>query len=215
MIRFQNVTKVYEDTGTEVFSHFDQEIEDGELILLTGKSGCGKTTFIRLLLKETPFTEGEIYVAGKKLSGLSAREIPVYRRQIGVVFQDFRLVPEMTVYENVQLAGLAVNGRKKDYQKRCGFLFSMLGITNLHKRYPKELSGGQMQKVCMARALMNHPSILLADEPTGNLDDEASKEIMRLFSLIREQGITVIVATHDKKNAEGIPYREIALGKTD
>ncbi len=211
MIRFEHVTKRYEDLQEYILEDFSAEIKAGELILLTGKSGVGKSTFIRLLLKETEVTSGRIFVQDEDICRIQGKEIPLYRRKLGVVFQDHYLMPECTVYENVEIARRIVGGRKKDSREVISSLFTLLGITHLHKRYPRQLSGGEQQKVCLARALVNYPSILLADEPTGNLSSAESREIMRLFELLHRQGITVVAATHDKASAEGLEYREIKL----
>lgn len=213
MIQFKNMTKCYEDTDTLVFENFNELIEDGEFILLTGESGAGKSTLLKLLLKETEISGGQILMDGRKLTEIAQKEIPYFRREIGVVFQDFKLIPNLTVYKNVEMAQLVTGGRGRDAGKRIVSILSLLGIDKLHKRYPEELSGGQKQKVCLARALVNHPRLLLADEPTGNLDNEASLEMMKLFELIHKQGTTVIVATHDLEAAEGLPYREIPIEK--
>ncbi len=213
MITFKNVTKCYEDTQTYAIRNFSETIEDGEFVLLTGESGAGKSTLIRLLLKEIEPTLGRILVDGRDLSSIEGRKIPLYRRQIGVVFQDFRLLPDHTVYENINLARMiAGSGRNKE-DKKISYLLSLFGLDTLFKRYPRELSGGQMQKVCLARAIVNDPPILLADEPTGNLDRGASVEIMRLFELIAGRGTTVIVATHDVDTAAGLCCRQIAIDR--
>ena len=183
------------------------------MLFRSGESGIGKSTCIRLLLREIPVTSGEIFVLDQELGALSDKQLPFYRRKLGVVFQDTYLVPEQTVYQNVELARLIVGGTKKENQTVITSLFVLLGITHLHNRYPRELSGGERQKVCLARALVNYPSILLADEPTGNLSPGESRELLKLFEMVHRQGITVIVATHDKENAQGLAYREIALGE--
>lgn len=205
------MAKTYEETGTIVFRDFNETIADGELVFLTGESGSGKSTLIHMLLKEVELSGGEILVNDRPLTGIKQGDVPKYRRKIGVVFQDFHLVQEMTAYENVEIARRIAGAKRAESRAIIGSLFSLLGITHLHKRYPKELSGGEQQKVCIARALVNHPDILLADEPTGNLSPAASGEIMRLFELINRQGTTVVVATHDLSCAGEIPYREIAL----
>ena len=212
MIRLIDVYKEY-DNGTKALRGIDLRIEDGEFVLLTGESGIGKSTCIRLLLREIPVTSGEIFVLDQELGALSDKQLPFYRRKLGVVFQDTYLVPEQTVYQNVELARLIVGGTKKENRTVITSLFVLLGITHLHNRYPRELSGGERQKVCLARALVNYPSILLADEPTGNLSPGESRELLKLFEMVHRQGITVIVATHDKENAQGLAYREIALGE--
>lgn len=214
MIQFAHVTKYYEGEETPVLQDFCEVIQTGEFILLTGESGIGKSTCIRLLLKETEVTSGEIQVLDQKLSELSAKQLPLYRRKLGVVFQEYYLIPEQTVYKNVELARLIVGGSKKTNRTVITSLFGLLGITHLYNRYPRELSGGEKQKVCLARALVNYPQILLADEPTGNLSPGESIELMKLFELVHRQGITVVVATHDKTSAKGLAYREIALSDT-
>ncbi len=211
MIQFAHVTKQYEGEEHPVLQDFCEVIQTGEFVLLTGESGIGKSTCIRLLLKETEPTSGEIRVLDQKLGELSAKQLPLYRRKLGVVFQEYYLIPEQTVYKNVELARLIAGGTKKSNRTVITSLFSLLGITHLYNRFPRELSGGEKQKVCLARALVNYPEILLADEPTGNLSPGESIELMKLFELVHRQGITVIVATHDKESAQGLVCREIAL----
>ena len=211
MITFTHVTKRYEGSSEHVFWDFNAEIKAGEFVLVTGESGVGKTTLIRLLLKDTELTSGNIYVFEQDIGRIGEKETPFYRRKLGVVFQEDYLLPERTVYQNVELARLVAGGRHKNNRAAISSLFMVLGISHLYKRYPSQLSGGEKQKVCLARALVNYPSILLADEPTGNLSLEESKEIMRLFELAHRQGITVLVATHDKASVQGLEYREIML----
>ena len=212
MIRFEQVTKWYEGSDTLVFDHFNTVVQKGEFVLLTGETGIGKTTFINLLLKETEVSSGRIRVLDQDVSAMTPKELPYYRRKLGVVFQNFSLIQDITAYENVEIARLLMGGNKKSNRTVITSLFSLLGITHLFKKYPRELSGGEQQKVCLARALVNYPAILLADEPTGNLSPGESRELMRLFDLAHRQGITVVVATHDKSSAEGLEYREIMLG---
>ena len=202
MIRIEGLTKRYRDSEIPVFDGFNETIEDGEMIFLTGESGSGKTTLIRILLKEIEPDEGEIFVGRHRLSQISRTKIPYYRREIGVVFQDFRLFEDKTVYGNLELV-LSLTGKGgKETEKKITSVLTMLGIDRLHKRFPGELSGGEKQKVCMARAIINNPIVLLADEPTANLDPESSIEIMRLLELVHRQGITVILATHDYGTAQ-------------
>ena len=202
MIQFVHVTKQYEGEPEPVLRDFCAVIEDGEFVLLTGESGIGKSTCIRLLLREIPVTSGEIFVLDQELGALSDKQLPFYRRKLGVVFQDTYLVPEQTVYQNVELARLIVGGTKKENRTVITSLFVLLGITHLHNRYPRELSGGERQKVCLARALVNYPSILLADEPTGALDSQTGKEILALFQRLNEMGNTIIMITHDLSVAQ-------------
>lgn len=214
-IEFEHVTKTYEDTGTKVLQDLSFVIEKGEFVIITGPSGIGKSTLLRLLFMETLPDAGRIMVDGECLNNLPYHNIPFYRRKLGIVFQDFRLVEGKSVFENIRLARDVVGGRNKDSRKVVSSICSFLKITDLFRRYPKELSGGEKQRVCLARALVNYPGLLLADEPTGNLSLEESKEIMKLLELINKQGITVVVATHDKESLEGISYREISLQEVE
>ncbi len=199
MITFDHVKKEYksENEVTRVYENFNETIEDGEFVVLTGESGCGKTTLIKMLLKEVEPQDGKIMVDGKDITRIERRKIPYYRRGIGVLFQDFRLIQNLTVYDNLVSAIIATGGSVREAEKKIVNVLTMLGIDNLHKRYPRELSGGEQQKVCLARAIINNPKILLVDEPTGNLDPTSSEEINRLLEIINEQGVTVIMATHD------------------
>ena len=208
------MTYVDEETNqrNQVFRDLSFKVEDGEFVFLTGASGCGKSTVIKLLLREMAPTIGEIVVNGSALARMKPSEIPRYRRGLGIVFQDFRLMQDRTVYENIELARLAIGGTRKDAHLKIAKLLQLLGLSNLHRRYPGELSGGEQQRVCLARALVNNPQLLLADEPTANLDPDNAKELLRLFQVAHSQGITVVVATQDdvlKENAEGV--RELSL----
>lgn len=214
-IRFEQVTKTYQEAEKPVLFKFDLSIQKGEFVLLTGESGIGKTTLLRLLLREIYPQEGKITVGEYNLGTLSESELPFYRRKLGVIFQDFRLVETKNVYENIYLAREVIGGRKKDSRRAVTAICSFLGIADLYKRYPEELSGGQKQKVCLARALVNYPDLILADEPTGNLSYEESVEIMKLFALIHQQGVTIVMATHDKDSLKDLSYREIILGERE
>ena len=213
MISFSRVTKEYEtETGViTVYRDFSMEIEDGEFVVLTGESGCGKSTLLKMILKETEPQSGVIKVDGQDLSGIRRGQIPFYRRGIGVVFQDFKLIQDETVYDNLVAAILATGGSYKDAEKKIINVLTMLGIDYLHKRYPREMSGGEQQKVCLARAIINNPKLLLVDEPTGNLDPASTMEINRLLEVINGQGVTVVMATHDIKAAEKKGRRRINL----
>ncbi|MCR4909368.1 MAG: ATP-binding cassette domain-containing protein [Lachnospiraceae bacterium] len=205
MIEFSHVGKSYGDLT--VFRDFNERIEDGELVIITGKSGSGKTTIMNLLLKEIEPDTGKIYLKRRCLSDVKTSEIPFYRRDIGVVFQDFKLFDDRTVYGNLEVVRNLTGGNRKETERRITSVLTMMGIDRLHKRRPKELSGGEKQKVCMARAIINNPAVLLADEPTGNLDPESSAEVMKLLELIHRQGTTILLATHDFKTAESLLSR--------
>ena len=211
MIEFIDVSMQYSPQEKPVLENFNLHVRPGEFVALTGKSGSGKTTLISLLTRQLLPTKGEIRVDGRDITLISDRDIPAYRRNIGIVFQDFKLIQDQTAFENVALSLLFAGGRNRDIERRTASVFSMLGITNLHKRYPSELSGGQQQKVCIARAIVNQPRLLLADEPTGNLDPAASEEIFSMFKLINSRGIAVVLATHDLERLKGLECRNICL----
>lgn len=211
MIILENVTKTY--TSSVVFDKFSLHVEHGEFLFVTGESGSGKSTLIKLLTKETDVTEGRIFVDGKDLSKMKRREVPVYRRNLGIVFQDMKLLEDRTVFENLAFAREVIYGRRKDTSQRVASILILLGLTRLHKRYPRQLSGGEKQKTVLARALMNDPAILLADEPTGNLDPDSSAEVMDLFEMVHKRGMTVLVATHDISQVERLGHRRLELGK--
>lgn len=213
MISFSNVCKEYitENGNVSVYRNFSEEIQDGEFVVLTGESGSGKTTLLKMLLKETEPDQGNIFVDGEDISKIKRKNVPFYRRKIGVVFQDFRLIQELSVYDNLVTTILATGGSAKEADKKIVDVLTMLGIDSLHKRLPKEMSGGQQQKVCLARAIINNPKYLLVDEPTGNLDPTSSAEIIRLLDIIHDQGITVIMATHDMSVLAVSDKRRISL----
>lgn len=201
MIEFRHVAKTFEETGDRVFTDLNFKVDDGEFVLLTGESGSGKTTVLRLLLKELEPDSGKIWVGERDISLLKSGDIPYYRRSFGVMFQDHRLFDRETCYQNIALARIVTGGNPRDSFRKIGSLMRLLGIEQYHKRFPKELSGGEQAKVCLARALVNNPQILLADEPTANLDPHFSEEFLRLLLLIHS-GLhvktTIIVATHDR-----------------
>lgn len=209
MIILENVTKSY--TSSVVFDKFSLHVEHGEFLFVTGESGSGKSTLIKLLTKETDVTKGRILVDGKDLSKMKRREVPVYRRNLGIVFQDMKLLEDRTVFENLAFAREVIYGRRKDTSQRVASILTLLGLTRLHKRYPGQLSGGEKQKTVLARALMNDPAILLADEPTGNLDPDSSAEVMDLFEMVHKRGMTVLVATHDISQVERLGHRRLEL----
>ena len=210
MIEFKNVSKLY-DNNVKALADVNINIESGEFVFLVGPSGAGKSTFIKMLIKETDPTVGDITVAGKKLSAITRRQIPYYRRKIGMVFQDFRLIPTLNVYENVAFAMRVVEASQKEIRKRVPMVLSLVGLSHKYKMFPNELSGGEQQRVALARALVNNPSMLIADEPTGNLDPDTAWDIMRLLNEINLRGTTLVVATHAKDIVDRMNKRVIRI----
>ena len=196
MIKLEHVSKSY-SAGIPALNDVNLEIEDGEFVFVVGDSGSGKSTLIKLLLKELEPTEGTIVVNGKILRKIRRKQIPKFRRKIGVVFQDFRLLKDRNVYENIAFAQKVIGEPNSKIKKRVPQMLSMVGLAPKYRSYPRQLSGGEQQRVAIARALINQPSILLADEPTGNLDANNAWEIMKLLEEINEKGTTVIVVTHN------------------
>ena len=195
MIDLEHVSKSYEEGDTVVFSDFSMHVEKGEFAVVTGKSGIGKSTLINMILLDEKPDAGKIYVNGRDISRIPPKEIPFYRRKIGVIFQDFRLIGEQTVRENIAMAMLVAGAPAND--SKIHHVAKLLGIVELLKKYPREISGGQMQKVALARAIINDPLILIGDEPTANLDPGFSRSLRELFEIIHDQGTTLLVATHD------------------
>ncbi len=213
MISFKGVTKSYEKSSRPALSNITLDIDEGEFVFVVGASGSGKSTFIKLLLKELDATEGEIVVAGHELSKMKSKNIPKYRRNIGVVFQDFRLLKDRNVYENVAFAQRVIERPNHIIKRRVPEVLTLVGLANKYKSLPVELSGGEQQRVALARAIVNHPSILLADEPTGNLDPKNSIEIMRLLDEINARGTTVVVVTHNKEIVNAMRKRVVRIRK--
>lgn len=212
MINIKGVSKSY-GNGAPALSNLNLEIEDGEFVFVVGASGSGKSTFIKLLLKELNPTEGSIIVNDTKLSKLKSRGVAKYRRNIGVVFQDFRLLQDRDVYSNIAFAQRVVGASPREIKKNVARVLSLVGLSEKYRSNPNELSGGEQQRVALARALVNQPSILLADEPTGNLDPENSWEIMKLLDKVNSQGTTVIVVTHNMEIVEAMQKRVITMKK--
>lgn len=212
MITLNNVSKNYEK-GIAALNNVNIHIEPGEFVFIVGESGSGKSTLIKLLLKELEPSTGEIIVNGQDLSKLKRRKIPKFRRNIGVVFQDFRLLSDRNVYENIAFAQRVVEKPSKQIRRKVPQMLSMVGLAEKYKSRPKQLSGGEQQRVALARALVNEPAILLADEPTGNLDPKNSWEIMRLLEEINEAGTTVVVVTHSRDIVDKMQKRVITLEK--
>ena len=210
MIRFEKVTKVYKEV-THAVDDVTINIDKGEFVFLVGQSGSGKSTILRLITAEEVPTDGHVHVAGKDLTRISSRRVPYLRRNIGSVFQDFKLLPQKSVYENVAFA-LEVIGRPKNIvNTQVPAILELVGLADKQRNLPNELSGGEQQRVCIARAFVNRPLILLADEPTGNLDPITAQEIMRLLDRINQTGTTVVMATHDQKIVDQMRRRVVAL----
>ena len=212
MISIKGVSKSY-GNGAPALSNLNLEIEDGEFVFVVGASGSGKSTFIKLLLKELNPTEGMITVGNIKLSKLKSRGVAKYRRKLGVVFQDFRLLQDRDVYSNIAFAQHVIGASPREIKKNVARVLSLVGLSEKYRSNPNELSGGEQQRVALARALVNKPDILLADEPTGKLDPENSWEIMKLLDKVNKQGTTVIVVTHNLEIVEAMNKRVITMKK--
>ena len=212
MITLENVVKSYPN-GVGAINGISLHIERGEFVFVVGDSGSGKSTLIKLLLKELEPTEGVIRVNGVNLLRMKKRAIPKYRRKIGCVFQDYRLLKDRNVYENVAFAQRVIVTPTKEIKKNVPAMLSLVGLAEIYKSFPKQLSGGEQQRVALARALVNSPDILLADEPTGNLDPKTSREIMKLLEEINARGTTVLVVTHDQDIVNTMKKRVIRMRK--
>ena len=210
MIEFTNVVKAY-NTGNKALKGISMHMDDGEFVFLVGPSGSGKSTIIKLITWEIQPTEGSVLVNNFRLESIRSREIPYLRRTVGVVFQDFRLIPNKTVYENVAFAMRVIGAREKEIRSRVPYVLELVGLENKGRRHPGELSGGEQQRVAIARALVNNPSMIIADEPTGNLDPARSYEIMLLLEEINNLGTTVLVVTHERELVERFTKRVIAI----
>lgn len=210
MVIAKNVGKVFAD-GNMALDDVTFLINNGEFVFLVGASGAGKTTLVKMFLREEIPSSGEFIINDKNIATLLPREIPYFRRSIGVVFQDFRLLPDKTVYENIEFAMIVVGASRKVRRKRIPEVLNQVGLANRAKAYPDKLSGGEKQRVAIARAIVNRPPILIADEPTGNLDPDNAWEIMNLLDDINKRGTTVIVATHAKDIVDTMQRRVIAL----
>ena len=212
MIKLEHVSKSY-SAGIPALNDVNLEIEDGEFVFIVGDSGSGKSTMIKLLLKELEPSAGTITINGKTLGKIRRRQIPKFRRNIGVVFQDFRLLKDRNVYENIAFAQKVIGEPTRNIKKKVPNFLSMVGLAAKYRSYPKELSGGEQQRVAIARALINEPSILLADEPTGNLDNNNAWEIMKLLEEVNNRGTTVIVVTHNMEIVKVMKKRVITVQK--
>ena len=211
MILMENVRKVYESSNSVALDGIDLTIKDGEFVFLVGPSGSGKTTIMKLITGEIRPTSGTIVVNDFDMSTIKRRKLPKARRTLGVVFQDYRLIENMTVYDNVAFAMRVVGARSRDIKTRVPYILDLVGLEGREKRMPNELSGGEQQRVAIARALVNEPRMIVADEPTGNLDPVRSLELMLLFEKINEMGTTVMVVTHEKELVNAFSKRVITI----
>ena len=212
MIKLEHVSKSY-SAGIPALNDVSLNIEEGEFVFVVGDSGSGKSTLIKLLLKELEPTEGVITINGRKLNKIKRRQIPKFRRNIGVVFQDFRLLKDRNIYDNVAFAQKVIGESARSIKKNVPLMLSMVGLAAKYRSYPRQLSGGEQQRVAIARALINKPKILLADEPTGNLDNNNAWEIMKLMEEINSHGTTVVVVTHNMDIVKSMDKRVIRMQK--
>ena len=212
MIEIINLNKTYE-TGNRALQNINITIDDGEFVFIMGRSGSGKSTLMKLLLKETEMTSGKIVVNDMDIGSMPRRYVPKYRRRLGVVFQDFRLLKDRTVYENVAFAKRVIGVSPKKIRESVPAMLKMVGLSSKYKAFPNQLSGGEQQRVAIARALINDPEVLLADEPTGNLDAHNSMEIMNLLEEINDRGTTVVVVTHSQEIVDRMRKRVILMDR--
>ena len=211
MIRMSNVTEVYDSSGTVALDGIDLEIDEGEFVFLVGPSGSGKTTLMKLITGEVRATDGTVVVNDFDMTKIKRRKLPKMRRTLGVVFQDYRLIDNMTVYDNVAFAMRVVGAPNREIRKRVPYVLELVGLKGCEKRLPTELSGGEQQRVAIARALVNSPRMIVADEPTGNLDPVRSLELMLLFEKINEMGTTILVVTHEKELVNALAKRVVTI----
>ncbi|MBR3866654.1 MAG: cell division ATP-binding protein FtsE [Butyricicoccus sp.] len=213
MISMRDASVVYSSSGVRAINKVSMQIQEGEFAFLVGASGSGKSTIIKLLTAEIRPCEGRVLVNNFNIGKLKKRDVPHLRRTLGVVFQDFRLIPNKTVYENIAFAMRAIGAPSRQIQKRVPYVMDLVGLTGKGDRKPLELSGGEQQRVAIARALVNNPRLIIADEPTGNLDPERSLELMTLFEKINELGTTVLIVTHEKELVDEFGKRVIVIDK--
>ncbi len=211
MIEFKNVSKVYSSNGAHALDNVTLSIAKGEFVFIVGASGAGKSTFLKLIMREEQPTSGSIIVNDMYLERLSRRKVPYLRRTMGIVFQDFRLISKMTVYENVAFAMRCVGKKTATIKKRVPYILDLVGLSDKANDHPTELSGGEQQRVSLARALVNNPELIIADEPTGNIDPEMSYEIIELLSEINKRGTTVLVVTHEHELVKSFGKRVINI----
>ena len=211
MIEFVNVSKVYKNTGTHALNNVSLSVDRGEFVFVVGPSGAGKSTFIKLMMREEKPSSGEVYVNGQNLVRMKRRKVPYYRRTLGVVFQDFRLIPNMNVYDNVAFALRVTNVSGKEIRSRVPYILGLVGLSHKAKSLPEHLSGGEQQRVALARALVNNPPLIIADEPTGNIDPDLSFEIVDLLSEINKCGTTIVMVTHEHTLVNEFDHRVITI----
>lgn len=210
MLRMENVSKVYPG-GSVALQDVDIHIKPGEFVFVVGPSGAGKSTFIKMLFREVLPTTGSIFVNGVDILSLTPKEIPYMRRQLGIIFQDYRLLPDRTVYENVAFAMQVIEMPHRKIKRRVLNVLDLVGLRHRANAYPNELSGGEQQRIAIARAIVNDPILVIADEPTGNLDPETSWDIMEIFKEINASGTTIVMATHDKEIVDAMGKRVVAI----
>ena len=212
MIEFKNVSKTY-DNGTAALRDVSITINDGEFVFIVGSSGAGKSTFLKIIMREQVADKGSIIVNNFNLNKMKKREIPKFRRTMGIVFQDFRLIPNMTVFDNVAFAMRVIGAKEKEIRKRVPYVLSLVGLTSKARQLPTQLSGGEQQRVALARALVNNAGIIIADEPTGNIDPEMSYEIVDLLNHINNNGTTVVMVTHEHELVRRFNHRVITINQ--
>lgn len=210
MIEMKDISKIYEN-GTVALEHVNVSIEKGEFVFIVGQSGAGKSTFIRLLFREVLPTSGSLVVNGKDVVNMAHSEVPYLRRGLGVIFQDYRLLPEKTVFENVAFAMQVIEAPRRRIQHSVNSVLDIVGLRDKYKCFPSQLSGGEQQRVAIARAIVNSPALVIADEPTGNLDPDTSWGIMDIFKKINSSGTTIVMATHDREIVDTMKKRVIAI----
>lgn len=210
MIEFDNVSKTY-DNGTEALKNVNIRIEDGEFVFIVGASGAGKSTFLKIMMREEVPNKGTVIINGYNLNLLKKKQIPMFRRTLGIVFQDFRLIPTMTVFDNVAFAMRVIGTKEKEIRKRVPYILSLVGLSSKARHLPTQLSGGEQQRVALARALVNNAGLIIADEPTGNIDPEMSYEIVDLLNHINANGTTVVMVTHEHNLVRHFHHRVITI----
>lgn len=212
VIEFRHVSKTYEN-GTNALRDVSITIEDGEFVFIVGASGAGKSTFLKIIMREQVPNSGSVVINNYDLNKIKKRDIPKFRRTMGIVFQDFRLIPNMTVYDNVAFAMRVIGAKEKDIRKRVPYVLSLVGLTSKARQLPTQLSGGEQQRVALARALVNNAGIIIADEPTGNIDPEMSYEIVDLLNHINANGTTVVMVTHEHELVRRFNHRVITISQ--